>query len=200
MGDTTIASQQQPMTDGQIDNFVDKFRAAFKRFLRKENPRPSIRELGGTIVLPRTGGSLAREKFVAGSSSVRIGFVDKNFQKWFGGKVVELEGEPQLFYAMLTKPSCDGEILSTLGDKPETTLGPIYALMLLQSDGEDGVLLTNGHANIFYVEGEDGELRALGVCWLWGAAWCVGARSVSDPGRWHEGSRVFCGDSLKLGS
>ena len=67
--------------------------------------------------------------------------------------------------------------------------------MSFQPNGELGVLLTNGWANIFYVLYANGVLRALIVDWD-GGGWGVSALSVSDPRRWFDGSRVFSRNPL----
>ena len=68
----------------------------------------------------------------------------------------------------------------------------VWDLLRLQSNGEGGVLLTNGYANIFYVRDTNGELRAVHVYWYAGYGdWRVHARSVGYPGAWDAGIRVF---------
>ena len=59
--------------------------------------------------------------------------------------------------------SVDGPILAELGGeaKAETTLTEVYSLMEAQKNGENGPLLTNGYANIFYVRDVNGALRAV---------------------------------------
>jgi hypothetical protein len=59
-----------------------------------------------------------------------------------------------------------------------------------QKNGEDGVILNNGYANIFYVKDESGVLRAVNVRWN-DYGWSVDASSVEDPGRWRDGVQVF---------
>ena len=86
----------------------------------------------------------------------------------------------------LTKNAYDKKIKAELSGNCEVELWQIAELIEAQKNGEDGSLLTNGYANIFYVAD-----FAVGV--HWGAddrEWNVaGWRLVG--GRWRAGSRVF---------
>ena len=100
----------------------------------------------------------------------------------------------ELRYAKLTRSSLDAPILEELGDKAEASLSQMYALMARQANGQEGVLLTNGWANIFYVRDINGELRAVRVRWD-GRGWFVDAYSVTYPNGWYDGNRVFSRNS-----
>ena len=60
--------------------------------------------------------------------------------------------------------------------------------------GEDGILLNNGYANIFYIKDQNGVLRPVGVYWC-DDGWLVSAYSVGRPSRWDAGGRVFSRNS-----
>jgi hypothetical protein len=77
----------------------------------------------------------------------------------------------------------------------ETTLTEIYATMEAQPNGENGSLLNNGWANIFYIVDINGTLRAVGVRWI-GEGWIVIACSVEDLNKWNADNRVFSRNSL----
>lgn len=149
----------------------------------------------GTVAIPaRTERFVAGDRFVLNygpkaKPGVRISYLGDQFKAWLLRKTEEPAAETMLRYSKLVKPSVDGPILAELGDKAETTLAQIWALMELQSNGEEGVLLTNGWANIFYVNG-----RAVDVYWH-GDGWRVGAYPVSDPYEWSGESRVFSRNS-----
>jgi predicted metal-dependent peptidase len=100
----------------------------------------------------------------------------------------------ELRVSQLKKNSLDKPILAELGDKAETTLSAIWELLTKQPNGESGVLLTNGYANIFYVRDAKGVLWAVGARWSSGG-WYVCASSVEGPGGWNEGSQVFSRNS-----
>jgi len=167
-------------------------RNAFRRLVGLE-PTNTLLEPLGTIIVLATEKFVAKENFIVNTgrkAPVKISFVGSNFSEWFLGKVEEPRPETQLRYAKLLKYSVDRPILAELGNTAETTLAEIFQLMLNQSNGEDGTLLTNGYANIFYVRDVNGELRAVDVRWD-GGGWYVDADSVGFPFEWHDGYRVF---------
>ena len=159
-------------------------------------------ELVGTTKIPATAGRfVVSEKFVRDTSQnapVKIGFIGSNFSKWFFGKVEEPQEETELRYQKLRKSSRDIPIINELGgeEKAETSLTEIYAIMDRQKSGEKGVLLTDGHANIFYARDINGILRAVDVFWDdWRGLWHVRADGVGSPDGWSGGSRVFSRNS-----
>jgi len=151
-------------------------------------------DLIGTVTVPATTDRfVAREKFVRDTgrkAKVKISFLGDNFETWFGNKVEGPTVEQTLRYAKLRKSSVDRPIIAELGDKAETTLTEMFSLMEMQKNGESGVLLNNGLANIFYVKDINAVLRSVGVGWD-GGGWDVGASGVGGPGAWGGGGRVF---------
>ncbi|MDO8470618.1 MAG: hypothetical protein Q7S63_01420 [bacterium] len=172
--------------------FVAEIREVFKR----RRIQSGLLELIGTIVIPATSMPfVVREKFVVGNAQAKISWLGENFTTWFLEKIEEPVVETTLRYAKLITSSVDGPILTELGDeKAETTLTQIFALIERQAKGEEGVLLTNGWANIFYIRDVNGELRAVRVGWG-GGDWGVDAGSVEDPDGWGGGRRVFSRNS-----
>ena len=199
-----------------------------KKFLRKEpcwtngsvtqvaqpKPTPSILELElelvSTVLVPATTSKfIAKTKFVVNTkrnAPVKISAVWDNFTTWFlsgSGKIEDPMNVQTLRYHKLRKTSVDGPIIAELGGeaKAETTLSEMFFLMEKQKNGESGVLLNNGYANIFYIRDQTGVLRAVGVRWS-GDGWSVLAISVEGPGEWRGGSQVFSRDSVleSLGS
>lgn len=73
--------------------------------------------------------------------------------------------------------------------KEVTKCGQMFHLLTLQGEGQDGVLLTNGLTNIFYIKGSDGKLWAVGADWG-DDVWCLFAYPVEGYG-WGAGDRVF---------
>ena len=67
--------------------------------------------------------------------------------------------------------------------------------MEAQPNGENGNLLNNGWANIFYIKDINGTLRAVHVNWL-DDGWFVFAHSVEYPNLWRADYRVFSRNSL----
>ena len=144
---------------------------------------------------------VAKDKFKLKKDGGICSYLGDNFLSWFltgEGKVEDAIPEGELRYGKLTKGSVDGPIIEELGGeaKAETTLTEVFDLVSKQSDGqekEDG-LLTNGWANIFYVQDTAGVLRAVYVGWL-GAGWLVDAYSVERPYAWGDGCQVFSRNS-----
>jgi hypothetical protein len=142
---------------------------------------------------------VAKDKFREDSEEVKFYGIWDNFTNWFlagNGKIEEPLGEQELRYGNLTKNSVDGPIIDELGGeaKVETTLTELYDLLKRQANGEEGVLLTNGYANIFYIRDTSGVLRAVRVGRL-DDGWLVIAYSVETPHAWSAGRRVFSRNS-----
>lgn len=185
------------LRDANLNGPID--RDAVRRLLGLKPLNLLLLEEIGTVAIPAIAERfVARYKFVFGYSEedpVKISFLHFNFKQWLQGKTEEPMVATELRYAKLVEASIDGPILKELGDKAETTLAHIWVLMEHQSNRENGVLLTNGQANIFYVRDADGVLRMAGVRWLSGG-WNVIAHSVvRRQRRWHGGERVFSRNS-----
>lgn len=158
----------------------------------------------GTVSVPATTGKLvAKDRFVVNTkrnAPVKISAVWDNFTTWFlsgKGKTEDPISEQTLRYHKLRQSSVDGPIITELGGeaKAETTLSEMFSLMEKQKNGEDGVLLNNGWANLFYIKDQNGVLRTVRVDWYDGG-WYVDAHSVEGPGRWRDGRRVFSRNSV----
>lgn len=174
-------------------NLVDRCGQLFSKKISSQLLKPI-----GTVAVPATTQPfVVKDEFVVNTSPealVKISFMGSNFREWFLGKTEEPTAGTTLCYAKLVNPSVDGPILAELGDKAETTLTQIYALMECQPNGEGGVLLTNERANIFYARDVNGSLRAVYVDWP-GVGWLAGAHSVGLPDKWRDGHRVFSRNS-----
>lgn len=137
----------------------------------------------------------ANETFFSKSSGVKMVPHGSNFTAWFTGKAEENIPTGDLVPFVLTEYAYDNEIVANLGgeEKAETTLGEIWRLLERQANGEEGVLLTNGYANIFYVRDVNGVLRAVDVLWR-GGGWNAYALALGGGG-WSGGDRVFSRNS-----
>jgi len=172
-----------------------------KRFLRKENCWTdeivkTILEFVGTVAVTLTAGKfIAKDNFVVNvnkNARVKISYLGDNFRENFLGKIENLVGDISLAYHNLKESSRDIPIISELGGEElvETVLGVVFSLMCQQPNGEDGVLLNNGYANIFYVRDKSRVLWTVRVRWI-GGGWFVDAGSVGYPYGWGGGGRVF---------
>jgi hypothetical protein len=151
-------------------------------------PKASILELIGTTVIPATDKKLVAKDFFTEKKF----YLGDNFKDWFLKKIEDPIGEVNVRYQKLTKSSVDGPIIAELGgeEKVETTLATIADLIGRQAKGENGILLTNGYANIFYVRDATELLRAVSVYWC-GDRWNVDADSVELPSDWNDDRQVF---------
>jgi len=145
------------------------------------------------IVVPAIGKFVAKDNFVVNTgkkTKVKIPYLGNNFQKWFLDKVEEDVPETTLSSRRVLKWLEDKEIIAGVGGEilAETRLTQVFYLISQQSNGEEGVLLANGYANIFYVRDVDSLLRPVGVFWD-GDGWGVDAYSVGVG--WVDDDRVF---------
>lgn len=137
----------------------------------------------------------ADETFFNKESGVKMVGHGSNFTSWFKGKVEEDAPEGELLPFTLTESACDNEIIADLGgeEKAEVTLTEIWRLMERQRNGEEGVLLTNVWANVFYVRDVNRVLREVSVGWS-GGGWRACAGNLIAGG-WCGGNRVFSRNS-----
>ncbi|MFH1772844.1 MAG: hypothetical protein ABH818_00585 [Patescibacteria group bacterium] len=146
----------------------------------------------GVVVVPATTKKfIAREKFAINISNkdlVRISNLGDNFKEWFLYKIEEPISEVTLCYQELLKDSVDGPIIAELGGvkKAETTLAEMFFLIDKQREGKNRVLLTTGHANIFYVRDDELVLRAVRI-YCGDNSWDIDAGTIDDPDRWGDG-------------
>jgi hypothetical protein len=138
------------------------------------------------------------KKFVAEDrlQVCNIGWTGDNFKKLFLDKVEENVPNAVIAIHRLERNSLDAPILTELGKRAEAKLVHFFGLIEKQSKGEDGLLLTNGRANIAYIIGSDGNVWTVNAYWISRARyWIVGAVSVDDPHEWCAGDRVLSCDS-----
>lgn len=139
----------------------------------------------------------AKEHFkVDRSGPVVIGWIGDNFRNTFLAGDGMVEGavlEATLRIHRLVKASVDMSIIAELGEAvAETTLGQMYEMMKVQGHGEQGNLLINCYANIFYVRDHNNVLWAAGCYWdSSGGCWSVGALPVTSSSTWSAGVQVF---------
>lgn len=149
---------------------------------------------------------VANERFKLKRDGGICSYFGGNFKAWFlkgKGKIQSPFAGSTLRYGKLRRSATDKPqkpgaeaIIPALGgeEKAETTITEVFHLMTMQAAGEEGALLTNGWANIFYVRDQEGVLRSVYVFWYDGG-WVVRASSVEDPSVWDVGDRVFSSNS-----
>ena len=194
-----------------LGNDAELWGNELKKFLRREPCwlSPATNVVVGTVqatssildFVRMVALSATTEKFVAGRNFLLnqdggiCTFLGDNFRSWFlegDGKVEDAHADTVLRSHKLSKNSVDGPIIVELGGEKvaETTLTEMFALLKNQANGQKGVLLTNGYANIFYVRDQNNVLRAVYAFW-YGGGWNVNASGVSYPVAWIAGNQVF---------
>jgi hypothetical protein len=124
---------------------------------------------------------------------VKISLTGGNFKSCFLSQTVA-ERDGYLMSSYQIKESvCDEDIRFKLGGGHETDLPGLLSLLGQQPEGEKGVLLTNGRANIFYIKDCTGAVRVVSVDWRVDG-WCLYSRGLGDR-RWYDGRRVFARNS-----
>lgn len=101
--------------------------------------------------------------------------------------------------SLLKANAYDTDIRKELPDTHLSTLEDIAGLIEAQRSGKSGFLLNNGWANIFYVEGKNGEVFAVGVNWLSDdRKWDVYDWGLDERGYWFAVSQVLCPGNAAL--
>lgn len=158
--------------------------------------KPELLELVTTVAVPGTDRFVAEEHLKANGSKakLKIAFVWDAFASSCLPKVEESVPSGTLKVYKLTTGSVDAEIIERLGVTHESYLADLHAMLEAQPNGEEGPLLTNGSANIFYLRAKDGSLWAVYAHWFVGReGWYVNAYSVENPDRqngWDSGRQI----------
>lgn len=123
-----------------------------------------------------------------------------NFKRIFGSLVETNVPSASLRFHRLKSNSVDGPILEELGGAKliRAFIAHIIALACRQGQGQEGVLLTNGWANIFYVPDPSDPKSFWAVICFWHSSrdgWDFYANPVSYPFKWRAGDQVASSDS-----
>jgi len=132
------------------------------------------------------------------NARVRIASIDSDFRRWFidGDCDIVTQEDQELFriklrHERLKIASTYLSILEKFGGEENVAISPwmIYNLMAEQDSGQEGVLLTNSQANIFFSHDFQGVLRVVRV--FESFAWNLKACPVDDPNPVVHGCKVF---------
>ena len=105
------------------------------------------------------------------------------------------------YVALLLKVSAyDTDIRKELPEIHLSTLEDIAGLIEAQPNGKSGLLLSNGYANIFYIEGRNGEVFAVSVVWSSDdyREWNVVDWQLDEIGSWLADYQVLCPGNASL--
>lgn len=95
--------------------------------------------------------------------------------------------------SLLKANAYDTDIRKELPEIHLSTLEDIAGLIEAQPNGKSGLLLNNGWANIFYVEGKNSEIFAVRVFWFSDdREWDVRDWKLGESGGWLADDQVLC--------
>lgn len=168
----------------------------FRRLATPEG-RGVVEQIADLII---AGKRAASQKFCAdrtffGKTDVKVAYRGDQFTAWFKEKVETNPRTGELTAFNLPRVMTDAELIAHLGGeaRAEVSLAEVWQLVERQKNGEEGVLLTNGWANLFYVEDANGVLRVVDVYWL-DDGWCFNADALYGF-RWSDARRAFSRNS-----
>lgn len=100
--------------------------------------------------------------------------------------------EASFTVSRFTKNANDSAIHKELPEQHLAEWHHVISLIGKQPNGEDGALLTNGYANIFYMRGVGGQVFAVSVLWFAvDRRWRVRAWHLGGGDDWDAGGQVF---------
>lgn len=193
----TVAECMPNMPDDAMQRWIENPRS-LKRFLGGLCPSKYLFLTPGEV-FTIAGGPLG-ESFEKGFNpheffKIRKGFCVSNefIDRILSVAERVMEGQPSELKSWdIRKDATDTQIRSELPEDHLVELWQIAKLIEAQPNGEKGLLLTNGHANLFYVKGKGGQVFVVLVYWLAGhGEWGVDAWLLDEGVRWDAGRRVF---------
>jgi hypothetical protein len=156
-------------------------------------PDPSQPQLAyvTTISLPGLDKFVAAEAFGEKNPAGIHFTLNELFRMHFLDDVEENVPPVMLVVNRLQKAALDAPIIKALGDRSEVALARVYQLLSKQPNGEDGPLLTDNNASMFYIRDSMKNLWVIDAYWLPPNGWYVDASSVNYPVEWYGGDLVF---------
>lgn len=76
-------------------------------------------------------------------------------------------------------------------DHIETTLGDLCYFIKIQPNGQEGILLTDGHPNMFFIRNILGEIMGVKVSLLYGHGWSILASRICSIKSSNKGCHIF---------
>lgn len=176
---------------GQVDM------AAIEALVRP-NPLEQVGTFNATAISTFDVGVHFKEtpKNERATAEVLISFMSDTAEPAIKGLVETGVAAATLRRYKLLRRSADGPIIAELGGGDNITLittrwAQMYEMIRVQGRGQEGDLLTNGGANIFFIPDRDGVVWAVHCSWFPGDGWGVDAFPVAGSGTWGAGNHVF---------
>lgn len=189
-----------------VDFFSILFKELKKRNITEEmifdalkSKKDLIPQMAEKIADLIAGAKTSIQSFFKESGPVKLWLGD-NFKNWILSKMPESFEPPKSVKHILPRSMADKEIISEYKIRPYSSvselLSVIYDKIIKQPNGEEGELLNNGYANIFYVQLEGARVVAVDVDWdSANRGWGLGAYGLVDR-RWFDGPCVFSAADL----
>ena len=146
----------------------------------------------GNVTIPGTTSRFIVKDRFHRNPEINLSTVWDEFKSRFYGLIEEPAPETRLCVYQLQRNSHDAPIIAELGGPAgaRTRVAALWQLLHRQNNGEEGILQTNGYANIFYATDKNGELCAIRTGWDT-EGWVIDAISVDDPLAWNGKHRIF---------
>lgn len=157
-----------------------------------------LRVVGITTVSARTKPFVASEFYQTGPGLYVYDLFANRFDL-STRKTVDSAPERPYVASLLKANAYDRDIRKELPEIHLSPLEDIAGLIVAQSGGQSGFLLTNGCANIFYALGKNGEVFAVDVYWYSdNRHWRVDVWKLDGHGEWDAGRQVLCPGNAAL--
>lgn len=145
-----------------------------------------------TVAVPAVTKFVAADAFGENNPAGIKFYLWPDFSRLFLGKTEENVPTANITIHTLVRSLLDAPIMDKLGERKIIKLTQFYALVKAQAHGEAGPLLTNGYANIAYIEDAEDNVWAVGAGWDRGRrGWSFGAGPVAGPRAWGAGRQVL---------
>jgi hypothetical protein len=155
-------------------------------------PAGPLLSLAANVTVPATAARFIVKDRFHRNPELNLSTIWDEFKRRFYGLIEEPVPETKLCAWQLLRNSHDAPIISELGGPAQvrTKVAMLFQLLQQQSNGEEGILQTNGYANIFYAMDKNGDLCAIRTGWDTNG-WVIDAIGVDDPLAWNGKHRIF---------
>jgi len=176
-----------------INELVDAFDGFYPPIIETKHLKPVA-----TAIIPARTRSFDMVAFYLCSTSLYIYGTSADY---LGLRTRRVNSSPARPYvASLLKANVkERDIRKELPEAHLSTPEDILSLMELQPNEESGLLLNNGYANVFFVEGKNSEVFVVNVHWDANyGKWRFGVWLLNEIPWWGAGGQVLCPGTAAL--